>query len=164
MTTAAFRYRLPAQLGGGEYDGVPDGAHVLLDIPGVGTVPFAAHKVTRVMPEEPSRGWVCVQAAGEPRPYAFSRHDDPLGETAGASHWWWHDRQQWVDWPTVYGLGTPRRLMQAGILVNPGKGLCPECGRMKALRIDGLLSNHDEPGRRGGNRCKGSNQKPRGAE
>lgn len=157
--TYRHRYRLPASLGGGEYEGVVNGSYVLLNVPDVGAVPFAAAVVTRIVPAEPEdESWVVVIPEGGDRPFVWSRHDDELGETPGASHWWWHDKQQWCRWDEVYTLGIPRRMIFGGLIARTGgvRGLCAVCKSMVPLRVDNKLKLHGSKYAR----CKGSQTHP----
>lgn len=151
------RFRLHASLGGGEYEGIANGAYVILDIPVLGAVPFEAKLVTRVVPTDPGDGsWVAVAPADRSLPpYVFSRHADaPNPERP----WWWHDNQDWVPWSDVHELGLPRRIGVTGAIApfQGSKGICSVCGKSRSVRIDGRVANHPHRGPR----CEGSNRKP----
>jgi hypothetical protein len=155
------RYRLPASLGGGEYEGIVNGGHVLLDVPGVGAVPFEAAVVTKIVPEEPEDGSFVVvvrDASRGEQPWVFSRHDDPVGETPNAAHWWWHDEGRWVPWLDVYVLSEPRVLHYSGLLTRTAgaRGYCSYCKTTVPMRVDGKLKLHGSKY----NRCAGSQRLP----
>lgn len=155
------RYKLPASLGGGEYEGVVNGGYVILDIPALGAVPFEARLVTEIVPPEPVDGsWVAVvKADRDIPPYVFSRHADaPNPERP----WWWHENQDWMRWSDVYGIGLPRRIGITGSIApfQGSKGICAVCGNSRSVRMDGMIASHSANGKH----CKGSNKKPAEAE
>lgn len=156
MSTESFRFKLPKALGGGEYEGIVNGAYAILDIPNVGAMPFPLDVVTRVVPAEPvDSAWVAVAPADRDLPpYAFSRRDD-LALSLDRP-WWWHEKQEWLSWPEVYALGVPRRVGIPGqIAATPtSRVVCPRCDTSVPVRKDGRIFNH--PGR--GPRCRGSNE------
>lgn len=155
MTPDTQRFRLPKALGGGEYDGIANGAHVILDIPNVGAMPFPADVVTLVVPAEPVDGaWVAVAPVDrELPPYAFCRRDD-LALSLDRP-WWWHENQEWLSWPEVYAKGVPRRVGLPGqIAATPSsRVVCPVCDVSVPVRKDGRIFNHPMKGPR----CEGSN-------
>jgi len=155
------RYRLPASLGGAEYEGIVNGSHVLLNVPDVGAVPFPADVVTRVVPEEPEEGsFVAVmREAGEP-PRLWTRMERHPDDPNRFRCWWSYDEQRWCTWEDIYTLGIPRLLTFAGLLIRSGgaRGWCSICETTVPMRTDGKLKLHGSRHAR----CKGSQQYPTG--
>jgi hypothetical protein len=139
---------------------------VSIEIPGSGVVRFPTVLLARIIPREPEdESWVTL-ARGDCWPQdVYSRHDTAALSSGQPAefHWWWHDEKRWVPWDAIYQRGTPVRLMRTWLAAGHSgqtRGICAQCKKPNAVRLDGMIVVHGPRHRR----CAGSEKLPMAEE